>query len=310
MVHGRSRGGDAPHRPWTTPANSVQWRAPTGAPLLRPATAGFAQWAAGREDPGVPDYPASLAPAHQVEPVPRRVRAVAGGRTVFDTTAALYVWEWVNYPQFYIPLADVAPGFLVAEGTRQHSPRGEVETHGLRIGDLHRRRAAKVLASSPVPGLSGTVRFDWGALDAWFEEDEQIFVHPRNPYVRVDALRSTRTLRVELEGVVLAETSSPVMVFETGLPTRYYINRTEVDFDQLIPTATETSCPYKGTTSQYWSVRTPSGVQPDLAWAYDFPTRELLAITGMVAFYNERVDIDLDGRRLERPVTHFFRASP
>ena len=99
----------------------------------------------------------------------------------------------------------------------------------------------------PIDGLSGTVRFEWAALDAWFEEDEQVFVHPRNPYVRVDALRSTRSVRVELDGVVLAESSSPVMVFETGLPTRYYLNRTEVDFAHLIPTDTVTACPYKGT---------------------------------------------------------------
>ena len=88
-------------------------------------------------------------------------------------------------------------------------------------------------------------------LDAWFEEDEQVFVHPRNPYVRVDALRSNRPVRVELEGVVLADSASPVMVFETGLPTRYYVSRTDVDFGHLIPTDTVTACPYKGTTSGY-----------------------------------------------------------
>jgi hypothetical protein len=96
---------------------------------------------------------------------------------------------------------------------------GTVEVHGLRVGDEHRSRAAKVLTESPVGGLSGTVRFEWAALDAWFEEDEQVFVHPRNPYVRVDALRSTRRVRVELDGVVLADSSSPVLVFEIGLPT-------------------------------------------------------------------------------------------
>jgi uncharacterized protein (DUF427 family) len=145
------------------------------------------------------------------------------------------------------------------------------------------------------------VRFDWLALDAWFEEDEQVFVHPRNPYVRVDALRSTRQLRVEIDGVVLAETSSPVMVFETGLPTRYYIGRTDVHFGHLSTTDTVTQCPYKGTTSGYWSAQVKGETHADIAWVYDFPTRQLLPIAGMVAFYNERVDLFLDGQMLERP---------
>jgi uncharacterized protein (DUF427 family) len=149
------------------------------------------------------------------------------------------------------------------------------------------------------------VRFEWAALDAWFEEDEEVFVHPRSPYVRVDALRSTRTVSVELEGVVLAESSCPVMVFETGLPTRYYLDRTAVSFDHLLPSDTVTSCPYKGKTSGYWSVRIAGETHPDLAWAYDFPTRQLLPIAGLIAFYNEKVDITVDGQRLQRPTTHF-----
>jgi uncharacterized protein (DUF427 family) len=96
------------------------------------------------------------------------------------------------------------------------------------------------------------------------------------------------------------------MVFETGLPTRYYLNRTQIDFEHLIPSATVTECPYKGTTSGYWSIQIGEQVHRDLAWAYDFPTRQLLPIAGLVAFYNEQVDITLDGRRLERPKTHFF----
>jgi uncharacterized protein (DUF427 family) len=253
----------------------------------------------------VNDYPAKLVPAGRVEPVPRRVRAVLAGETVVDTTAALYVWEADYYPQYYIPEADVRPGLLVPEGRTQHSERGTVEIHGARVGDEYRPRAAKVLSESPVPGLSGTVRFDWPALDAWFEEDEQVFVHPRNPYVRVDALRSTRRVRVELDGLLLAETTSPVMVFETGLPTRYYINRTEIDFASLVESPTVTSCPYKGMTSGYWSVRVGDTIHPDLAWTYDFPTQPLLPIAGLIAFYNEKVDITVDGRPLDRPTTTF-----
>jgi uncharacterized protein (DUF427 family) len=254
------------------------------------------------------DYPAMITPINHVEPVPRRLRAVLAGQTVLDTTRALYVWELAFYPQYYIPLADVRREFLVPEGFRQHTPRGEVEVHGLQAGSTHRAHAARVLANSSVVGLSATARFEWDALDAWFEEDDRVFVHPRSPYVRVDALRSTRPVRVELEGTVLAESSSPVMVFETGLPTRYYLNRTDVDFSVLIPTETVTACPYKGTTSGYWSARVGGEVHADLAWTYDFPSRELLPIAGLVAFYNERVDLLLDGTLLARPSTHFSRA--
>lgn len=255
------------------------------------------------------DYPVMLTPVNHVEPVPRRVRAWLAGQTVLDTTRALYVWEWPNYPQYYIPLADVRPGLLVPEGRDQHSGRGVVESHGLQAGQTIRPRAAKVLRDSPIAGLSGTVRFDWTAMDAWFEEDERVFAHPRNPYVRVDALRSTRTVRVELDKAVLAESSSPVMVFETGLPTRYYLNRSEINFEHLIPTATVTECPYKGTTSGYWTVQVGGQDYPDLAWSYDFPTRQLLPIAGLIAFYNERVDIFIDGQPLKRPKTHFFRTT-
>ena len=252
------------------------------------------------------DYPAAITAVNHVAPVPRRIRAFLGGQKVLDTTRALYVWEWPNYPQYYIPLADVRQDLLVPEGHTQQTGRGLVELRGLRVGDLHRPRAARVLAESPVGGLSGTVRFDWAAMDAWFEEDEQVFVHPRSPYTRVDALRSNRPVRVELDGAVLADACSSVMVFETGLPTRYYLSRTDVDFAHLVPSDTVSACPYKGTTTGYWSVQAGGTVHPDLAWSYDFPTRQLLPIAGLIAFYNEKVDIILDGEPLARPETHFF----
>lgn len=251
------------------------------------------------------NYPQMIAPTHHVEPVPRRIRATLGGHVVLDTQGAVYVWEWPNYPQYYIPLADVAAEVLVDEDRVQKLSRGPARLHGLQVGDLARPGSARVYTDQAMEGLADMVRFDWDALDAWFEEDEEVFVHPRNPYTRVDAIRSTRMVRIELEGAVLAESSSPVMVFETGLPTRYYLNHTEVDFDRLLPTDTVTSCPYKGTTSRYWSVRVGGLVHPDLAWTYDFPTGPLLSVAGLIAFYNEKVDVFLDGELLERPVTHF-----
>jgi uncharacterized protein (DUF427 family) len=253
----------------------------------------------------MPDYPQNTVPVDHIEPVPRRIRAVLAGEVILDTTAASYVWEWPNYPQYYIPLADVSADSLVDEEHPERLKRGTSRRHGLAVGAVTRAGCAHVYGEDALPGFAGMVRFDWDALDAWFEEDEEVFVHPRNPYSRVDALRSTRQVRVELDGVVVAESSSTVMVFETGLPTRYYFNRTEVDFGHLLATDTVTSCPYKGKTSGYWSVRVGDVTYEDLAWAYDFPTRELLPITGLIAFYNEKVDISVDGKPLARPSTHF-----
>jgi len=250
-------------------------------------------------------YPAPPVPVNHVEPVPRRIRAYLAGQAIVDTTDARYVWEWPGFPQYYVPLADVRSDALVDEGTTEETSRGDVKHFGVRVGEVHRPGAAQVLGAAKVEGLDDTVRFEWSAFDAWFEEDERVFVHPRSPYTRVDALRSTRTVRIELHGVVLAESSSPVLVFETGLPTRHYLNRTDVDFTHLVPSDTVTSCPYKGTTTGYWSVRIGERTHPEVAWTYDFPMRELLPIAGLIAFYDEKVDTFVDGVLQERPRTHF-----
>jgi uncharacterized protein (DUF427 family) len=252
------------------------------------------------------DYPPPLPQVNQTAPVPRRIRAVLNGRVVLDTTSALYVWEWPHYPQYYIPIADVDPAVLVDERHEQKLSRGTANRYGLHVGDVARSAALRVYGDDALDGVAGRARFEWDALDAWYEEDERVFVHPRDPYTRVDALRSTRHVRVELDGVVLADSASPVLVFETGLPTRYYFDRTQVNFSALEPSDTVTACPYKGVTSAYWSIRAGGTLHPDLAWAYDFPTRQLLPITGLVAFYNEQVDILVDGVRLPRARTHFF----
>ena len=253
------------------------------------------------------DFPAHPVPPDHVEPVPRRLRAWLAGRVIVDTTQARYVWESPAFPQFYVPLSDVRSGTLVDEGSTEETSRGTVALHGLRVGDVHRPGCARVVTAAKVDGLKDTVRFTWSALDAWFEEDEQVLLHPRSPYVRVDVLRSTRPVRVESHGVVLAESFGPIMLFETGLPTRYYLNPTDIDFSWLVPSETVTSCPYKGTTSGYWSALVDGRTHPDVAWSYRFPSREVLPIAGLIAFYNEKVDIFLAGTLLERPQT---RVSP
>jgi uncharacterized protein (DUF427 family) len=252
------------------------------------------------------DFPKTIARINQVEAVPRRIRAVHEGRTVVDTVEARYVWEWAPYPQYYVPRRDVVEEILTPDGRTEETPQGTVQWFRWKgTGPDDAPVARLVVASPDHPRLVDTFRFEWESLDRWYEEDEEVFVHPRNPYSRVDALRSTRTVRVALDGVVLAESASPVMVFETGLPTRYYLNRTEVHFEHLVPTATVSRCPYKGTTTGYWSVVVEGTVYEDLAWSYDFPTRQLLPIAGLVAFYNEKVDTYVGGALLERPRTHF-----
>jgi uncharacterized protein (DUF427 family) len=250
-------------------------------------------------------YPPSIASINQVEAAPRRVRAYLNDALILDTTRARYVWEHPHFPQYYIPLADVAAEYLRPSGQVHPSRRGPVEAVGLEVGEVSRPHAGKRVTDDTVPGLADTVRFEWSALDSWFEEDEQIFVHPRNPYARVDAIRSSRVVRVELNGAVLAESRSPVLVFETGLPTRYYVPRTDVDYTHLTASDTQTSCPYKGNTSGYWTAAVGDVTVPDVAWVYDFPTAPLLPIAGLIAFYNEKVDTFLDGDLLDRPSTQF-----
>ncbi len=250
-------------------------------------------------------YPQMAAARDRVEPAPRRVRGVAGDQLIFDTTQATYVWETPYYPQYYIPVDDVAADVLVDADRVQKARPGTPRTHHLLVGGDQRDRAARVYGDDAAPGRRGRVRFRWDALDAWFEEDEEIFVHPRNPYVRVDALRSQRHVTVSLEGMLLAETRTPVLLFETGLPTRYYVPRTDARLEHLVPSTTTTECPYKGTTSEYWSVRTPTGLHEDLAWSYRFTTDAVRSIAGLVAFYDEKVDVTVDGEPQARPDTKF-----
>jgi uncharacterized protein (DUF427 family) len=244
-------------------------------------------------------HPEFAAHTDDVAPVPRRIRAMLGGRTVLDTTRARYVWEWSHYPQYYIPLDDVDPSVLVDEGTDRRGRRGRIRVHGLRVGDLHRPGSAQVVVESPLDGVSRTVRFDWAALDHWYEEDEEVFVHPRDPYVRVDAIRSSRAVQVLLGDTVLAESTSPVLVFETGLPTRYYLPPSDLRYEHLHRSSeTETACPYKGTTSYYLSATVDGTVHEDVAWCYSFPTAALLPIAGLVAFYQDKVDVHVDGQKV------------
>jgi uncharacterized protein (DUF427 family) len=240
----------------------------------------------------------------RLEPGAKRVRALLGGEVVADTARPMLVWEVPYYPTYYVPLADVRAD-LEADGGTVHSPsRGDGRTFAVRAGAREAVGAALRYEHSPIEELCDLVRLDWHSMDAWFEEDEEVFTHPRNPYTRVDILSSSRHVRVEVGGATIAESASPRLLFETGLPVRYYLPKTHVRLDLLIPTDTVTHCPYKG-RAEYWSVRAPDGVHDDLAWSYPTPLPESQKVAGLIAFYNEKVDIHVDGVLQERPSTKF-----
>jgi len=241
----------------------------------------------------------------KVEPGAKRVRAYLGGQVVADTLNPVLVWEVPYYPTYYLPLADVRAELVEEDGSVSHSPsRGDGVWFAVRAGTNEVARAALRYRDSPIEALRDLIRIDWDSMDAWFEEDEEVFTHPRDPYTRVDILPSSRHVRVEVDGVTVAESTSPRLLFETGLPTRYYLPKTHVRLDLLIPTETVTHCPYKG-QAEYWSVRAGGAVRDDLAWSYRTPLPESQKIAGMIAFYNEKVDISIDGVLQERPHTKF-----
>ena len=241
----------------------------------------------------------------RVEPGHKRVRIYLGGELVADTRRPLYVWELPYYPAYYVPAEDVVAGVLVPTATRDHSPsRGDAEHFTVQAGGKEAVDAAWTYAESPIEALRDHVRFDWQAMDSWFEEDVEVFTHPRDPHTRIDALASSRHVEVVVNGVVVADSHHPTVLFETGLPPRYYLPKVDVRMDLLEPTPSSSSCPYKG-TARYWSVRAGDQVVDDLAWSYPTPLPESANVAGLVCFYNERVDLRIDGERQERPRTPF-----
>ncbi|GLZ15329.1 hypothetical protein Acsp04_55640 [Actinomadura sp. NBRC 104425] len=252
----------------------------------------------------LPRYMSSNRSRIRVERSAKRVRAYLGGQVVADTVRPTLVWEGPHYPTYYIPLEDVRAE-LVPDGSGRHSPsRGDATAFTVKADGAQAPGAALRYEQSPIEELRDLVRLDWNAMDAWFEEDEQVFVHPRDPYHRVDVLASSRHVRIEVDGVTVAESSSPRLLFETGLPVRYYLPKTHVRMDLLEPSDTVTGCPYKG-EAEYWSVRVGDRVHMDLAWSYRHPLPESQKIAGLVCFYDEKVDVFVDGVRQERPKTRF-----
>ncbi|KAI0051217.1 DUF427-domain-containing protein [Auriscalpium vulgare] len=236
------------------------------------------------------------------EPSHKRVRVVFGGEFIVDTTRARLVWEHTYYPTYYFLHSDVPNKLLQASSSLPRPPESGTEVCDL----VHNgQRAPKAAILHRMGPLAGLVKIIFDKADAWFEEEEEIFVHPKDPYKRVDVLQSARRVRVELEGTLLADTLKPRLLFETGLPVRTYIPKTDVRLDLLVHSELTSACPYKGVAG-YYDVKLPSGEKRDgLVWWYRNPTVECADIKGYVAFYDEKVDVFVDGVRVDRPSTHF-----
>ncbi len=239
----------------------------------------------------------------RVERSRKRLRALVDGVVVADSTAPMLVWEKPHYPTYYLPRQDVRAE-LVDTGRRDASAkRGHGHVLDLPVGDRTLVGAALAYPDSPVVALRGLVRIEWGAVDQWLE-DEPVYVHPRDPYKRVDVLASSRHVRIEVDGVPVAESTQPRILFETSLIPRYYLPMTDVRTDLLRPTDTVSHCPYKGSAS-WLSLHVGGRTHADIAWTYRTPLPESIKVSGLVCFYDERVDMWLDGVQQPRPETPF-----
>ncbi|WP_236788537.1 DUF427 domain-containing protein [Amycolatopsis sp. GM8] len=235
----------------------------------------------------------------------KRVRVVFGGKVIADTIRPLLVWEVPYYPAYYIPRTDFVAGVLEPSANTYHSPsRGDAKLSTVRVGEREAVDAAYEYEDSPIDELKGHVRLDFAAMDNWFEEDEEIFVHPRDPHKRVDILASSRHVRIEIDGVTVAESRNPRLLFETGLPTRYYLPKTDLRLDLIEPSDTITRCPYKG-EAEYYSLRVGDQLHNDVVWYYRTTLPESQKVQGLVCFYDEKVDVFVDGVKQERPKTPF-----
>jgi uncharacterized protein (DUF427 family) len=241
------------------------------------------------------------------EDSPRRVRVVFGGETVADSRRAKLLHEAGLLPVYYFPIEDVRMELLKESDHTTHCPfKGDASYWSVRVGD---RVAENAVWSYPepidsAPPIAGYLAFYWRMMDYWYEEDEEVFVHPRDPYHRVDVLESSRRVRVTVNGEVVAETKQPTMLFETGLPPRYYIPREDVREDVLARSEKTTRCPYKGIAS-YYAVKAGGERIEDLVWYYPEPIPEAAKIKGLLAFFNEKVDLEVDGVVQQKPRTQW-----
>jgi uncharacterized protein (DUF427 family) len=227
----------------------------------------------------------------RVEASPRWVRGFVNGLPIVDSKRVVIAYGVRRLGTYFFPTDDVRMDVLRPVETQSQAgeQRYTLEVNGRTIEDIAWSYTADEHAE-----LRGYLGFEWRKIDAWYEEDDEVFVHPRDPYHRVDVMNSSRHVKVVVGGQIVAETNRPRLLFETSLRTRYYIPKIDVRMDLLEPTDTVTQCPYKGNAS-YWSVRVGDQVFPDIVWGYPFPIPECSKIQNLLSFYNEKVEIYVDG---------------
>ncbi len=257
-----------------------------------------------------PGYAAHPGYSIETEPCPKRIRVAFAGETIADSTAVLLLRETKHIPVYYFPRADVRLDLLERTAHSTHCPFKEDASYWtVRVGA---RRAENAVWSyetpySEVAQIKDYMAFYWDKMDHWYEEDEEVFVHARDPRVRIDILESSRPVQVILAGEAVAESKRGRFLFETGLPTRYYLPAEDVRMDLLEPSDSATACPYKG-RARYWSARIGGRLFEDIVWSYPDPVPEAAKIKDLLCFYNERVEaIRVDGREVPKPRTKWSR---
>ena len=239
------------------------------------------------------------------EPVPYRVRALVGGETVVDSRRAHLLHETGHLPVYYFPSEDVRAELLVDSERTTHCPfKGDASYHSLRVGDRLVEDAVWEYRT-PVESVSfiaGHRALYWRKVDRWLVEDEPVFTHPRDPYHRIDVFATDRRVRILLDGECLADSNRAKALFETGHPPRWYLPAEDVRVDLLEQSATETHCAYKGAATHFHALG-----HEDVGWTYREPLYDGERVRGLIAFYGERVDVELDGEAQERPVTQWSR---
>ncbi len=244
----------------------------------------------------IPEFEASL----------RWVRAILGGVTIADSKRAMILRRAKRLPVYYFPKEDVRMDLMeMTQTTTEAVPQGETSFWHIKVGETIAEKAAWGYLNPPDEWemIKDYIALEWGKMDSWYEEEEEVFVHLRDPYHRVDVLDSSRHVRVIVAGETVAETRNPKLLFETGFPTRYYFPREDVRMDNLESSTLKTRCPYKGIAS-YWSVKVGDQIIKNIVWGYPNPVLECPKIKDLFCFYNERVEaIYVDGELVPKPNT-------
>ena len=234
------------------------------------------------------------------EPFAKRVRTEFGGATVADSRRVMALHETDHLMVFYFPTEDVDMEWLAPTDHLTTCPiKGEASYWSVQTGGEIARNAAWAYKTpiDSAPWLAGHIAFDYKQMHAWYQEDEKVYAHPRNPYHRCDIHAASRTVKVRCGDTVVAESTQPRMLFETGVPPRFYLPPDDVRTDLLERSETVSECPYKG-DGQHWHLKVGGRTVEDVAWSLPRPLGEAQTVTDYLCFYSGKVEVEVDGERL------------